>query len=137
MCCIQLNEWSLVHKKLPRGEALHVQIHQRSLFILQPHIFKEPDPFVTTFYIAQPKPAGPYGSCPSGYEDKDPSHPYCYRVEVMNESDHWWEAQNMCQQNGSSLASIHSQTIQDVLYHQMMDKQLLKAWIGVRSDRKL
>jgi hypothetical protein len=63
---------------------------------------------------------------------------YCYRIKADSaETDgkSWGDANTECIAQGGSLASIHSDHVQDAIYNSIKNKAL-DAWIGLQANSK-
>ena len=84
---------------------------------------------------APPTP-NPKGQCPYGFRDLVPSSEYCYRVKadsVDADGKSWGDANTQCIAHGASLASIHSDDVQDAIYLDIQAKPL-DVWIGLQAN---
>ena len=86
---------------------------------------------------APPTP-NPKGQCPYGFKDLVPSSEYCYRIKadsVDADGKSWGDANTQCIAHGASLASIHSDGVQDAIYLDIQAKPL-DVWIGLQANSK-
>ena len=68
-----------------------------------------------------------------------PDSDYCYRVKadgVEADGKSWGDSNTECIAQGASLASIHSDLVQDAIYRIIKTKPL-DVWIGLQANSKI
>ena len=109
----------------------------RFYFPLQTYIIKTIT-YAFVFSSDAPPTPNPKGQCPYGFKDLVPSSEYCYRIKadsVDADGKSWGDANTQCIAHGASLASIHSDDVQDAIYLDIQAKPL-DVWIGLQANSK-
>ena len=109
-----------------------------AIFPLQAFIIKT-IAYTLVFSSDAPPTPNPKGQCPSGFKDLVPSSEYCYRIKadsVDADGKSWGDANTQCIAHGASLASIHSDDVQDAIYLDIQAKPL-DVWIGLQANSKI